>query len=84
MMLTLDNLAHRYNCLPSEALGRASTLDIYVLDLSARYSKYQQDLAEGGKPQTRNYTQQELQQMMDRVRNNKERYSANKTKTNKK
>lgn len=48
MILTLDNLAHRYNCLPSEALARATTLDLYVLDVSARWSKYQQDKVEYG------------------------------------
>ena len=26
-MITIDNLAHRYHCLPSEALARASTYD---------------------------------------------------------
>lgn len=45
MVLTLDNLAHRYNCLPSEALSRATTLDLYVLDISAKWSKYQSDRA---------------------------------------
>lgn len=48
MILTLDNLAHRYNCLPSEALSRANTLDLYVLDVSAKWSKYQQDKTEQG------------------------------------
>jgi len=43
----LDNLATRYHCLPSEALSRATTLDLYVLDTSARWSKYQQGLANG-------------------------------------
>ena len=47
MAITLDNLATRYNILPSEALVRATTLDLYVLDASARWSRYQQGVANG-------------------------------------
>jgi hypothetical protein len=43
MVLTLDNLAHRYQCLPSEALDRASTFDLYVLDISAKWHNYQNE-----------------------------------------
>jgi hypothetical protein len=73
MVLTLDNLAHRYNCLPSEALERASTFDLYVLDTSARYSKYQQDLAEqkanpNSAKLTPKLSQEQMKSMIDRVR----------------
>lgn len=47
MILTLNNLAKEYGLLPSEALGRATTFDLYVLDTSARWFKYKQDLADG-------------------------------------
>lgn len=40
MFLTLDNLAHRYNCLPSEAMARGTTFDLYVLDISAKYQMF--------------------------------------------
>jgi hypothetical protein len=33
--------------LPSEALSRATTFDLYVLDVSTRWITYKQDLAEG-------------------------------------
>jgi len=33
--------------LPSEALSRATTFDLYVLDVSTRWLTYRQDLAEG-------------------------------------
>jgi hypothetical protein len=42
MMLSLDNLAHRYGILPTEALMRGSTLDLRVLDVSARWQQHQQ------------------------------------------
>ena len=46
-LLSLDNLAHRYGLLPSEVMLRATTFDLYVIDLSARYERYRNDLAEG-------------------------------------
>ena len=47
MILTLDNLAARYHCLPSEALARSSTFDLYVLDVGARWSNRQHEKANG-------------------------------------
>jgi len=55
MVITLDNLAHRYQCLPSEALSRATTFDLYVLDISTKWSNYQHAKMESertGKPMT--------------------------------
>lgn len=40
MLITLDNLAHRYNCLPSEALERCTTFDLKVLDTSTKWHNY--------------------------------------------
>lgn len=72
MFLTLDNLAHRYNCLPTEALARATTLDLYVLDISARYSKYQSDLAEGkATKQTPKLSQDQMLAMIKSVKERK-------------
>jgi hypothetical protein len=71
MLLTLDNLAHRYNCLPSEALGRATTFDLYVLDVSARYSKYQNEIQDGGTPKGKLPSQQEMIDMIAKARGEK-------------
>ena len=49
MILTLDNLAYRYNCLPSEALARATTFDLYVLDVSTKWEQHRNDIAQGKK-----------------------------------
>jgi hypothetical protein len=69
MTLTLHNLAKEYGLLPSEALGRASTFDLYVLDLSAKYSKHQQDVQNGNAAQKNfSYSQDQLQSMIDGVR----------------
>lgn len=40
MLLSLDNLAKRYGLLPSEALGRATTFDLYVLDVSSKFQNH--------------------------------------------
>lgn len=67
MILSLDNLAHRYKCLPSEAMSRASTFDLYVLDVSSKWVKYQQDLADG-KAVKKQPTQQQMLDMVAKLR----------------
>lgn len=68
MILTLDNLAHRYNCLPSEALERATTFDLYVLDVSTKWEHHRNDLANGNtKP--KQLSQEELLAMMAVAKN---------------
>lgn len=67
MILSLDNLAHRYRCLPSEAMSRASTFDLYVLDVSSKWVKYQQDLADG-KVAKKQPTQQQMLDMVAKLR----------------
>lgn len=71
-MLTLDNLAHRYNCLPSEALSRATTLDLMVLDLGAKWNNYQTELAQsGGKKPPPKLSEEEMLKMIAETRGNK-------------
>ena len=52
MLLSLDNLAKRYGILPSEALGRATTFDLHVLDLSTKFQNHlnQQESGTPAKP----------------------------------
>ncbi len=70
MVITLDNLAHRYNCLPSEALARANTFDLYVLDLSTKWVKYRNDVQEGRAPgpSSKQLTVEQMQAMIARTR----------------
>jgi len=68
MILSLDNLAHRYHCLPSEALERGATFDFYVLDISTKWARYQADKAEGKVPASKMPTEQEMLAMIKRVR----------------
>ena len=67
-MLTLDNLAVRYNILPSEAARKADTFDIYVMDLSAKWNKRQNDIQEGKIKETSGLTQEAMADLMRRVK----------------
>jgi hypothetical protein len=68
-MLTLNNLAKEYGLLPSEALSRATTFDLYVLDLSARYFRHKQDQADGKVSSVdKNYSTDELREMLHNAR----------------
>jgi hypothetical protein len=65
MIMTLDNIAHRYGKLPSEVLATANTLDLYVMDAAYSYRDYQQRKADG-KPQ--DFTTGELLDIMKRAK----------------
>lgn len=71
MVLTLNNLAEKYKCLPSEAMARATTLDLYVLDVSTKWLKHQQGLADGKAPEVKEPSQDEMLAMIERVRSGK-------------
>jgi hypothetical protein len=68
LAITLDNLSHRYNCLPSQALACATTLDLYVLDISTRWYKYQQDKANGAIDTQPRPNEAEMLRMVERVK----------------
>jgi hypothetical protein len=74
MVLTLHNLAETYKMLPSEALAKASTFDLYVLDCHTRYVKYQQDSEQArsqGLPPPKQLSQEQMKAMIERVKNRK-------------
>lgn len=68
--MTIDNLAKEYKLLPSEVIARATTFDLYVLDLGTRHLRYKQDIAEGRQTETK-LSQAELKAMIERVRGDK-------------
>ena len=71
MILTLDNLAQRYKCLPGEALERATTFDLRVLEVQAQWDRRQRDIAEGKTPAKAvpKLTQQQMLDMIAKVKN---------------
>jgi hypothetical protein len=66
MILTVNNLAKTYKLLPSEVLERASTFDLFVLDVATRYTRHQQDIADG-KSVAHKHTKNELLEMFTKV-----------------
>lgn len=70
MLLTLDNLAQRYKCLPGEALSRATTFDLRVLEVQAQWDRRQRDIAEGKIPARAvpKLSQQQMTAMLAKVR----------------
>jgi hypothetical protein len=71
MLVTLHTLAQSYHLLPSEALARATTFDLFVLDNYSRFMKYQEEKSNRQAPQVqKKLTQLEMQAMIDKVRKN--------------
>lgn len=69
MLITLHTLAQTYNLLPSEALARATTFDLYVLDNYSRFIKYQENKQKGDVPPPRkNLSQAEMKAMIERAK----------------
>lgn len=57
--------------LPSEVLGKATTFDLYVLDVSTKWANRQRTIAQGGVPQKAvpQLTQEQMIDMIKRVKN---------------
>ena len=68
-MITIDSIAHRYGCLPSEVMQRATTWDLYVADIAAQHENWQYNKAQGIKEPAQVPTTEELQAMIDSTRN---------------
>jgi hypothetical protein len=73
MILTLDNLASKYHCLPSEALARSTTFDLYVLDVSTKWYNHQHERAQNDDSSTitPELSVEQMQAMIARVKERK-------------
>jgi hypothetical protein len=69
MILTLDTLGERYSMLPSEVLCRASTLDLYVMDVALSYHDHQRKKSEN-KADASMYDTEQLKEMLAKTRRN--------------
>jgi hypothetical protein len=67
MLLSLDNLAKRYGLLPSEALGRANTFDLHVLDVSTKFQQHLNEKNDGKTAKNKLPTQQDMLNMVKSV-----------------
>lgn len=65
-------MGERYSQLPSTILEQATTMDIFIFDIATKYKNLAQRRAENPnyKP-VPNYSQDQLQNMIDRVRSEK-------------
>lgn len=71
MLITLDVLAQRYGLLPSEVLGRATTIDLRVMELANMKAQREQDIRDGKlvAQSKHNLTQEQMKSMIQQVRN---------------
>ena len=53
-------------------MSRATTFDLYVLDVSTKWHKHQQDIADGKQPAVKMPTQEEMLEMIRRTREESE------------
>lgn len=70
MILLIDTLASRYHCLPSEIVARGDSLDVYIvteaLEIRSYHDRRADALNSGQMPPTKNYTQEQLQEIVKR------------------
>jgi hypothetical protein len=68
-ILMIDSLGQRYGLLPSEALNRSNTFDLYIMDAALTFENYQHKKAmNGGKDPIPDYTSDELLALMSKVK----------------
>lgn len=68
MILTLDNLAERYHCLPSDVLSRATTFDLHVVNISAKWQEHLAQKQQGMTPTKRIPSVDEMKAMVAKVK----------------
>lgn len=66
-VMLLDTVASRYSRLPSQVLEEADTFDLFVLNTALAIQNYYADKAQGKSGSPKNYSQQDLQAMLDGV-----------------
>jgi hypothetical protein len=68
-ILMIDSLGKRYGLLPSEALNRSNTFDLYIMDAALTFENYQHKKAmNGGKDPIPDYSSDELLAIMKKVK----------------
>ena len=70
MYISIDNLAHRYGMLPSEALVRGSSLDFKIMAMATAYQNHvnkQSDLTPKNLPPPQ-LSKEEMIKMMNRAK----------------
>lgn len=66
LILVIDSLGKRYGMLPTEALMRANTFDLYIMDAVLAFENYQHKKAmNNGREVLPEYSQDELLAMLN-------------------
>jgi len=72
MVVSIDKLASRYHLLPSEVLDRATTFDLYCMDIGIRYTHVEEQKRKGTyKPSKPNISSEEMKSLLERTKNGK-------------
>lgn len=70
MLVTIDNLASRYHCLPTQVLAQGTTFDLRVCEIATEWANRRSNpdlVKQAKKPQL---TQQQMMDMIAKVRKN--------------
>lgn len=70
MVVSLDRLCSRYHILPSQAILKADTFDMWVMDISLRYDKVQEQKKNGTYDPNEHYSQDELMDILKKAKHN--------------
>lgn len=69
----IDRLSHRYGLLPSEVIARASTFDLYTMDIGIRYEKIAEQKRNGTyKKPVEQLSQEQMKAMISKTRKKRE------------
>lgn len=68
MVVSLDRLCNRYHVLPSYAINKADTFDMWVMDVSLRYDRIQQQKKDGTYDPNEHYSESELMDILKQVK----------------
>ncbi len=68
MVVSLDRLCNRYHVLPSYAVKNADTFDMWIMDISLRYDRVQQQKKDGTYNANDHYTESELMDILRQVK----------------
>jgi hypothetical protein len=67
-MISIGHIAKTYGILPSQVREQATTFDIMITDVYSTWERYQMDKAAGRGPDLKNFSQEQLVEIMRKNR----------------
>jgi hypothetical protein len=68
-MISIGHIAKTYGILPSQVVAQATTFDIMITDVYSTWESHQIDRAAGRGPSLKDYSQEQLKEIMERSKN---------------